>query len=120
MADLPEKNSKRPLPLGNADKPLKGVWLCLLIVYLSLFVSTGYLAFLNIEVIDPEASSYEKIITMEDGDTKTFIIEALKMEDAERSTRQSLVTHSFNVVLGALLGFMSASATSLVRRKDDG
>ncbi len=48
------------------------------------------------------------------GQAKSLILEIIEVEDAERSIKQKLATQSFNVVLGALLGFMSASAASLL------
>ncbi len=121
MADSPENEAQMAAASVDAQtgpgKPSTVLWLGLLGVYLALFASTGYLAFLNKHQL-PGYEKYEQIASIEDQETKAFVIEALKQEDAEHGKRQDLATQSFNVVLGALLGFMSASATSLIRRRD--
>ena len=82
-------------------------------------MSTGYLAFIS-EDVSPGYARYDQVIAIEDSEAKAFLIDSLKEEDAQHAKRQGLATQSFNVVLGALLGFLSASATSLFRRRGDG
>lgn len=94
------------------EKKIKSMnaWLIVLIIYLVLFTIVAYLAFVNIELLPP-LNELKPFITMEDSEFKTFFLNALKTEDSERANRQNLATQSFNVVLGAVLGFLSASAT---------
>ena len=93
------------------------IWGVLLLVYLMLFSATAYLAFLNVETVSPaEYQKYEKIL---DPEIKKVALEILHVEDKERSKRHLLATQSFYVVLGALLGFLSASVTPFLRRKND-
>ena len=101
-----------------AGRPQMALWFGLLIVYLALFASTGYLAFLNPDR-SPAFETQELLAGIEDQATKAFIIEAIKQEDTEHAKRQDFANQSFNVVLGALLGFLSASATSFLRRRGD-
>jgi hypothetical protein len=118
MVDLPENEQEGMHPQDHKVKPIVNIWVGLLIVYVGLFLSTGYLAFVNIELLPP-ANEIQEVTKVTDEEVKKFILEAMRVEDAERSKRQSLAIQAFNVVLGALLGFLSASATSLFRRKDD-
>ena len=101
-------------PGKNSNVKLAG----LLIVYLFLFVSTGYFALMR---NDRELTfeTHERVAGINDEETKIFVIDALKQEDAERLKRQDLARHTFNVVLGALLGFLSASATIVMEGKSD-
>ncbi|MDQ6962588.1 MAG: hypothetical protein Q9M28_08685 [Mariprofundaceae bacterium] len=103
-----EKPSESP----NSKQSTR-MWSFVLIVYLFLFVCTGYLAFLS-----PDSGpSYDSLMQIVDPELKAFAIESLKQEDVEHIKRQSLAMQSFNVILGALLGFMSATATGLFQRK---
>ncbi len=132
--DAQDATPEAPAPAGAADerpltgepvdaqivsgKPQTAMWFGLLIIYLLLFMTTGYLAFLNPDR-NPGAESQELIAGIEDPETKAYVIETLQEEDAEHAKRQDFANQSFNVVLGALLGFMSASATSFLRGRGD-
>ena len=56
---------------------------------------------------------------LNDQTTKDFVIETLKDEANEHKKKDGLALQSFNIVLGSLLGFLSASAVSRVSRKDE-
>lgn len=95
------------------------VWGGILLVYLILFVATGYVAFFVKEynpAIDLKPSVYADI---EDPETKALIIDTLKQEADTHQKKRELASQSFNVVLGALLGFLSASAASGLKRRDN-
>jgi hypothetical protein len=96
------------------------MWIGILSVYVLLLGVTGYLAFLvdvprelgggghynsahvPIEVLERAAANKE---------TQTFVLETLKADSASYHKKRELASQSFNVVLGALIGFLSASAT---------
>ena len=63
----------------------------------------------------PDKVEIQEYIDEENEEFQTFFLEALQAEDSERAKRQALSVQSFNVVLGAILGFLSASAASLVK-----
>jgi hypothetical protein len=89
------------------------LWWAILIVYLALFIGTGYIAFFNRDInpaLNRSADSYAISIT--DESAKAFIIDVLKDEAAEHKKKEALGQQSFNIVLGSLLGFLSASAVS--------
>ena len=48
-----------------------------------------------------------------------FLLAALKQESEAFKARRDLAGQSFNVVLGAVLGFLSASAAQIVVRRKD-
>ena len=110
----PTNADSKIAPRKNPKVKLTGLF----IIYLFLFVSTGYFALMS---KDRELAfeRHEQVAGINDQETKTFVIDALKQEDAERLKRQDLAIHSFNVVLGALLGFLSASVTILVGGQSD-
>jgi hypothetical protein len=89
------------------------LWWAILAVYLALFVGTGYIAFFNRDVnpaLNRSTDAYAVSIT--DEASKAFILDVLKDEAAEHKKKEALGQQSFNIVLGSLLGFLSASAVS--------
>jgi hypothetical protein len=119
---MPEESSPQPEP-DNAITEAKvpemtlstrsKLWWAILGVYLALFVGTGYIAFFNRDVnpaLNRSADAYAVSIT--DEASKAFIIDVLKDEAAEHKKKEALGQQSFNIVLGSLLGFLSASAVS--------
>jgi hypothetical protein len=89
------------------------LWWAILAVYLALFIGTAYIAFFNRDVnpaLNRSADTYAISIT--DEASKAFIIDVLKDEAAEHKKKEALGQQSFNIVLGSLLGFLSASAVS--------
>ena len=118
MVDKPHSESEENLAQGQDGRlEFTNVWGVLLVVYLILFSATAYLAFLNVETVKPE--DYQKYELIQDSDIKKVAIKILEVEDKERSKRHLLATQSFYVVLGALLGFLSASVAPLLRRKKE-
>ena len=96
------------------------LWWGILAVYLMLFASTGYLAFFGRDV-NPALNANADLLAskLNDQGTKDFVIETLKDEADEHKKKDGLALQSFNIVLGSLLGFLSASAVSRVSRKDE-
>jgi hypothetical protein len=119
---MPDENTPQPEPVNaitEAKVPEMNVstrsklWWAILIVYLMLFVGTGYIAFFNRDenpALNRSTDSYALSIT--DETAKAFIIDVLKDEAAEHKKKEALGQQSFNIVLGSLLGFLSASAVS--------
>jgi hypothetical protein len=96
------------------------LWWGILLVYLMLFVSTGYLAFVQRDVnpaLNPNADAL--VAKLNDAMTKDFVMDTLKDEATEHKKKDSLAMQSFNIVLGSLLGFLSASAVSRVTKDKD-
>ncbi|HKP71365.1 MAG TPA: hypothetical protein VJT82_00410, partial [Pyrinomonadaceae bacterium] len=86
------------------------LWWAILLVYLALFTATGYVAFFGRNVnpaLDHTSDSFALSIT--DEASRAFIIDVLKDEAAEHKKKEALGQQSFNIVLGSLLGFLSAS-----------
>ncbi|MEO5930747.1 MAG: hypothetical protein ABIR47_12495, partial [Candidatus Kapaibacterium sp.] len=101
--------------------PNNRLWWGILSVYLLLFVSTGYLAFVARDV-NPALDMQEDVLAakLADTTTKEFIISTLKQEAMDHKKKTDMVTQSFDVVLGSLLGFLSASAVSKITTKGEG
>ncbi|HEX8455889.1 MAG TPA: hypothetical protein VF656_01105 [Pyrinomonadaceae bacterium] len=119
---MPDENAPQPAPdnaVTEAKVPEMNVttrsklWWAILAVYLALFVGTGYIAFFNRDVnpaLNRLTDTYAASIT--DVPSKALIIDTLKDEAAEHKKKEALGQQSFNIVLGSLLGFLSASAVS--------
>ena len=89
------------------------LWWGILAVYLFLFAVTGYIAFFARDInpaLDKEADNFAARLT--DEATRSFFIQTLQDEAADHKKKTELASQSFNVVLGSLLGFLSASAVT--------
>jgi hypothetical protein len=127
---MPDENPQNLVPdnaITEAKVPEMNVstrsklWWAILAVYLALFIGTGYIAFFNRDVnpaLNRSADSYA--ISVTDESAKAFIIDVLKDEAAEHKKKEALGQQSFNIVLGSLLGFLSASAVSHIGASSNG
>ena len=100
---------------------ITSLWIVILVVYLALFASTGYLAFLGGEYNPAlgNPSNYTEgfgSFGQKGDDYLAFVIETLKKEGQIYEQKRELASQSFNVVLGAILGFLSASAAIVAGR----
>lgn len=93
------------------------IWRGILITYTLLFIGTGYIAFFQ-EPFNPAANPSQQVLghLETEGEVRDYFITALEQESLAFKARKDLASQSFNVVLGALLGFLSASATRGNRR----
>lgn len=107
------------------------LWLMLIVVYIFLFSSIGYIAFWEQDFNDPEkflikyeilrekhfkvlGSSFQDLnLATEDKEFNDYINEFMKIANDTAGDLQELATQSFNIVLGALLAFLSATATMI-------
>lgn len=96
--------------------PVRGrntLWWGILAVYLMLFAVTGYIAFFARDDNPAlEERTDERVARISDEATKSFVIQTLQSEAADHQKKTDLASQSFNVVLGSLLGFLSASAVT--------
>ncbi len=116
MAGETTSNSTKPFMTARSK-----LWLGILVVYLLLFISTGYLAFLARDHSPTLDQNSEKLVAgLSDEKSKAVVMNALKEEDDEYDRRTALANHAFNIVLGSLLGFLAATAVSRVGRNTEG
>jgi hypothetical protein len=111
-----------PMPTAPRKRPRDMFWWGILGVYMILFLATGYIAFLMKDrnpALDP--SNDQTVARLTDDNTRTFMLNTLAQEAEDHKKKTELGAQSFNVVLGALLGFLSASAVSraTTSRKDE-
>lgn len=92
----------------------RATWWGLLAIYAVLFLVTGYFAFIGRDVNPALRQGLERLSTAQqvDDDSKAVLLDMLQQEANEHNKKESLALQSFNVVLGALLGFLAASAVS--------
>jgi len=112
---------EQPLPAPR-KRPRNTFWWGILGVYILLFITTGYIAFIRKDInpaLDP--GSDQTMARLQDEATRQFVLTTLQQEAEDHKKKADLGAHSFNVVLGALLGFLSASAVSRVAgvKKDE-
>ncbi|MEW6621172.1 MAG: hypothetical protein AB1422_17875 [bacterium] len=102
----------------SGDFKANVMWIMILAVYMALFCATGYVAFFKYEENPAINISPKWISQFQDPETRKRMLDTLKDDSAMFAKKRELATQSFNVVLGALLGFLSASAVSATRKKD--
>ena len=103
------------------------LWIVTLGVYVLLLFITGYLAF-YIEM--PRAAGgagqynpahvpkeFLEWTQQQKEQTQTYVFDTLKEDSQAFQKKRELASQSFNVVLGAILGFLSASATFLFGKR---
>lgn len=93
------------------------LWVAILIVYTLLLAGTGYVAFFYYEDNPAVNVAPEWLNRFTDQETRAQILDALRDDSQIFKRKRDLATQSFNVVLGALLGFLSASAVSATRKE---
>lgn len=93
-------------------------WWVLLTAYLILFLVTGYIAFI---AKDPDIPLMQRVNTitagMTDAPTKAAMIDIYKQEENEHETKAEIAAQAFHIVLGSILGFLSASAVVWTGRR---
>ena len=116
-----EHNVKR-----STDRKLVAVWFIILGMYILVLVGIGQVAFTKqyFNEADSMVGDFLQIkekYGIDDSETDTTqLINALIENSANASSDlQELASQSFNIVLGALLAFLSASATMVFQAIDD-
>ncbi|HEX9917806.1 MAG TPA: hypothetical protein VGA87_01500 [Pyrinomonadaceae bacterium] len=88
-------------------------WWALLAAYLIMFLVTGYIAFI---AKDPDIPLMRQVNTMTAGVTdaqmKAAMISIYQQEENEHETKAEMAAQGFHIVLGSLIGFLSASAVA--------
>ncbi len=85
----------------------------LLVTYAALLVATGYLAFIKFPGMATLPSEMMIQHLAADADFKADLLEDLKAARQRSADLIKLAAHSFDVILGALLGFLSAVAATI-------
>ncbi len=125
------ETKKKRMQLNNRMGGMK-MWFAVMAVYFLLFVGIGGVAFLDMEFNDPDTTvkKYLDILqkyqtdvkaiipagtpdTVEEEIFKKTIEELMKKADESAGDIQQLASQSFNIVLGAFLAFLAATATAL-------
>lgn len=112
IADAPKDAANDAPTAAPVVDPSSPLWWPILAVYLALFLTLGYFAFLEPDrnpVLDPQHTA--AVARMPDAETKQLLLNTLREEGDEHDAKTDLAKQSFHVVLGALLGFLSASAS---------
>ncbi len=95
-------------------------WWGILAIYAVLFLTMGYMAFFSRDVNPALQQGVQQVSTQlsSDAESKAVMLSMIQQEANEHNKKESLALQSFNVVLGSLLGFLSASAVSKVSGGD--
>ena len=120
-----DNNSEKQLK-KSTDRKLATIWLVILSMYILILVGIGQVAFTKqyFNEADSMVGDFLQIkekYGIDDSETDTTeLINALIENSANASSDlQELASQSFNIVLGALLAFLSASATMVFQSIDD-
>ncbi|MCL1124959.1 hypothetical protein [Shewanella surugensis] len=105
------------------------MWVMVLLVYILLLVGIGYIAFFDQDFNNPQdtiggyigildeyknSPSNEKMLS--DEDLSNLLIESMKKDSEGAGDLQELASQSFNIILGAILAFLSGSVTIVFQR----
>lgn len=128
----------RPSEIITQDNSFM-MWGMVLVIYLFILVGIGYISFWEQDFNDPEntigtylrmldskheadgsTSDYSDAVkTMIETDFKAVIQEEMKNSADAAGDLQELASQSFNIVLGAVLAFLSATATMIFQKLSD-
>lgn len=130
------ETKKKRLQMNNRFGGMK-MWWAIMGVYFLIFCIIGYIAFMPMAFNDPDntVKKYLDILqeyqaktrtegktTVEDDTLKLAMEELMKKAEESAGDIQELASQSFNIVLGAFLAFLSATATMLFqgsRKKEE-
>lgn len=133
-AELKSDDSKT---ISEVDKTAKfnvlPIWGVVLLIYILLLSAIGYIAFWDQDFNKPKhkiepyitmLSEYKKENISTDGnisesDVDMIIQEIMKKDADSAGDLQELASQSFNIVLGAILAFLSASATMVFQKLNE-
>lgn len=105
------------------------VWFIVLLVYVGVFGSTGYIAFWPQSFNDPEESINKYIVIVDEYERnnkdseihnyRPMMEDLMKKSDEASGDMQELASQSFNIVLGAFLAFLSATVTMIFQNSSN-
>ncbi len=125
-SDIEEAGINEPNEKSNFG--VVKIWIYVMLVYIVIFGYIGYIAFWPMAFNDPEENveKYFAIIEKysdnlpdnQDEDVfKTTINDLVRKAEENANDIQQLASQSFNIVLGALLAFLSATVTTIFQGK---
>ncbi len=85
-------------------------WLIILLSYAVLLISMGYIAFFYLNFNPVTQIGPSEIDLLANENSKQLIEQALREESKAFQMKRDLAIQSFNIILGAVLGFLSATA----------
>lgn len=88
------------------------VFVGILITYIAMLVVTGYLTFVRFPGMPTLPTPQMVVALAGDADFKADLLEDVKAARQRSGDLIKLAAHSFDVILGALLGFLSAVAAT--------
>jgi hypothetical protein len=90
-------------------------WWGLLVVYVALFGITCYIAFFSSGYNPAHANPvFLEKLAQGSPEVRAFVLETLKGDAEIFSKTRDLARNAFNIILGGLVGFLSASGTQLL------
>lgn len=105
------------------------MWLMVLLVYILLLIGMGYIAFFDQDFNNPQHTigNYMNILdeykhlapdekVLSEEDFSALLIESMKKDSEGGGDLQELASQSFNIILGAILAFLSGSVTIIFQR----
>ena len=113
LAKQPDKKANKKTPGPKQQSELSTAWFVVLLVYIVLFVGTGYLTFFYNNEYATNQENMAKI-TAEYGDPEKYkLVEKwIKRDSLGYRQVNHVASQAFNVVLGAILAFLAATAST--------
>ena len=111
-AKIPDQKAAHEAPAQQQQSELSTAWFVVLMVYILLFVGTGYLTFFYNNEYATNQENMAKI-TKDYGDQKKYqlVEEWIRRDTHGYNQVNHVASQAFNVVLGAILAFLAATAS---------
>ncbi len=95
-------------------------WIAILMAYAILLVLMGFIAFFHLDYNPVTSIGKEELALLADQHAKGLIEQALREESKAFQMKRDLAIQSFNIILGAALGFLSAAVYTKKERNSEG
>ena len=118
---ITDELAKKPSPIF--------MWIVVLSMYVLLLMGMGYIAFFEqdfnnpqhtiggyIDILDDYKNEAPQAAVLSEDDFSQLLIESMKKDSESAGDLQELASQSFNIILGAILAFLSGSITLIFQR----
>jgi hypothetical protein len=99
------------------NKPVFYLLFGLLAVYTTLFLVSGYFVFQLPYSLSTDPDHIKRVVEIEDEKAKEAFLKGIEQMRPVEEERNKMAIQSFNVILGAFLGYLSAVAVAIVGAK---
>ncbi|HBR00290.1 hypothetical protein [Roseofilum sp. Belize Diploria] len=113
LANIENINSMENLKKGIKNSGMSKTWYMVIATYLLLFTLLGYTTFFHNNDFTTNHERFEKMVRNYGDEEKQKLVNKLLKDDADSSENSnSISSQSFNLILGAIVSFLSSTLMS--------